>query len=205
MNATIHMRTIQHNRAIILAAGSSRRMQTQKLLLPYGGSTIIETVIGNVQRSKADSTLVVLGADREQILKVIGDQPVDRCYNKDHAQGMLSSVVCGLRALPEDTRAAIICLGDQPDISAEIINRLIDAFHASPGGIIIPLHKNRRGHPLLVDMKYREEIEKLDPEKGLRSLMQRFPDDVLEIEVQDRGILMDIDTPGDYVEATKPK
>lgn len=174
-------------------------------MLPYQGTTIIETVIRNVIQSKVNSTMVVLGADRDEIRKVIGNLPVEWCFNRDYEQGMLSSVICGFRALPEDTDAVLVLLGDQPCISPEVINRLIEAFNESSRGIVIPLHKNRRGHPLIVDMKYRDEIEQLDPQQGLRSLMPRFPDDVLEVQVDDPGILMDIDTREDYLHATEPK
>jgi len=194
---------MKHNRAIILAAGASRRMKTQKLLLPYHGSTIIETAISNILQSKVSSTMVVLGASRHEILEVIDGLPVDHCYNAQHAQGMLSSVICGLRAMPANTDAALVFPGDQPDIPAQVIDQLIDAFHGSPRGIVIPRYQNRRGHPLMVDMKYREAIEKLDPEKGLRALMDLFSSDVLEVAVEDNGILMDIDTREDYINATK--
>ncbi len=186
------------NRAIILAAGSSRRMGTQKLLLPFRGSTIIETVIGNVLQSGVDSTLVVLGADREGIERVIDLLPVDRCFNMDHESGMLSSVLCGFKSLPEDTGTALIFLGDQPGIPAGVTNQVLRAYNESLHGIVVPVYNHRRGHPLLVDFKYKREIEKLDLEKGLRSLMHLFPDDVLEVEVDEPGILTDIDTRKDY-------
>ena len=67
---------------------------------------------------------------------------------------------------------------------------------------MIPVYNHRRGHPLLVDMKYRKEIEKLDLEKGLRALRHLFPQDVLEVEVDEPGILLDIDTREDYTNAT---
>jgi len=194
---------MKHNRAIILAAGASRRMKQQKLLLTYRGRTIIETTIGNVLASEVDSTMVVLGASRDEILSVIGKMPVEHCENVDHARGMLSSVICGLQALPGDTDAVLVFPGDQPDIPPEVINKLIRTFHTSSRGIVIPKHHHRRGHPLVVDMKYRDEIEHLDPEKGLRSLMELFPDNVLEVEVDDPGILKDIDTREDYLNATK--
>ncbi|MFO7933722.1 MAG: NTP transferase domain-containing protein, partial [Bacteroidales bacterium] len=154
---------------------------------------------------KVDSTLVVLGADRDKVLEAIRELPVEWCYNTVHDEGMLSSVICGFRALPEDTRAVLVFPGDQPGISPGVIDRLIDAFHGSSRGIVIPLYRNRRGHPLLVDMKYRGEIEKLDPERGLRSLMELFPGDILEKEVDDPGILLDIDTREDYLHAIQSK
>jgi len=191
-----------NNWAIILAAGSSKRMGTQKLLLPYKGSTMIESVVNNVLASKADRVMVVLGADREKVIRALEGRPVDFCHNAEHRQGMLSSVLCGFRALPEDANAALVFLGDQPEIPPHVTNAVIDAYNDDIKGIVIPVYNHRRGHPLLVDLKYRREIDKLDLEQGLRSLMHHFPQDVLEVEVDDPGILVDIDTEEDYTKAT---
>jgi molybdenum cofactor cytidylyltransferase len=191
------------NRAIILAAGSSTRMGSQKMLLPYGESTILETVIQNVLSSAVDSVLVVLGANHDQIRKVINPLPVEVCINDKHESGMLSSVICGFSALPDDTGTALLFLGDQPEIPPQVSNAIIEAYNDSLHGIVIPLTNHRRGHPLLVDYKYKREIRKLDLEKGLRTLMHHFPEDVLEVEVEEPGILLDIDTPEDYSLAKK--
>lgn len=191
-----------NNWAIILAAGSSRRMGSQKLLLPFGENTIIETVIDNVLNSSIDHVMVVLGPKQESILKVIGKRPVQFCHNKEHEKGMLSSIICGIRALPADAVSALIFLGDQPGIPPAVTNSVIEAYNEELFGIVIPVHNHRRGHPLLVDMKYRKEVEKLDLEEGLRALRHHFPQDVLEVEVDEPGILMDIDTSEDYKNAT---
>jgi len=188
--------------AIILAAGSSRRMGSQKLLLPFGDSTIIETVIDNVLHSSINHIMVVLGPGHEEILHVIGDRPLKFCHNIEHEKGMLSSIICGIRALPSDAVSALIFLGDQPGIPPAVVNSVINAYNEELFGIVIPVHDNRRGHPLLVDMKYREEVEKLDLEEGLRALRHQFPQDVLEVEVDEPGILVDIDTREDYENAT---
>jgi molybdenum cofactor cytidylyltransferase len=190
------------NWALILAAGSSRRMGSQKLLLPYGQSTIIETVIDNVLNSSIDHVMVVLGANQEEIQDTLEHKPVQFCHNRKHEQGMLSSVICGIRALPPDALTALIYLGDQPGIHPAVTNTVIEAYSEELFGIVIPVHMHRRGHPLLVDMKYRKEIEKLDLEEGLRSLRHHFPEDVLEVEVDEPGILVDIDTREDYKNAT---
>ena len=190
------------NWALILAAGSSRRMGSQKLLLPYGQSTIIETVIDNVLNSSIDHVMVVLGANQEEIQDTLEHKPVQFCHNRKHEQGMLSSVICGIRALPPDAVTALIYLGDQPGIHPAVTNTVIEAYSEELFGIVIPVHMHRRGHPLLVDMKYRKEIEKLDLEAGLRSLRHHFPEDVLEVEVDEPGILVDIDTREDYKNAT---
>ena len=194
---------MKDNWAIILAAGSSTRMGTQKLLLPYHNSTMIETVIDNVLDSRVEKVMVVLGNDSDEIIRVIGQKPVKYCYNPHPEKGMLSSVLCGFHALPEQANAALVYLGDQPDIPPVITDTIIGAYNENLRGIVIPVHNHRRGHPLLVDLKYRKEIDKLDLEKGLRSLMHLFSQDVLEVEVDEPGILVDIDTREDYSNATK--
>jgi molybdenum cofactor cytidylyltransferase len=178
-------------------------MGSQKLLLPYGENTIIETVVDHVLNSEVSQVVVVLGADHEKVRQTLGQRPVKFCHNKDHNQGMLSSVICGLRALPEDAGTALIYLGDQPGIPPAVTNAVIEAYNEELFGIVIPVHNYRRGHPLLVDLKYRREIETLDLEEGLRALRHHFPQDVLEVEVDEPGILVDIDTREDYNNATK--
>lgn len=191
------------NRAIILAAGSSRRMGTQKMLLPYGNTTMLGSVIQNVLSSSVDSVHVVLGADHIKILDHLKSLPVEICYNQDHLSGMLSSVICGFNSLPGDTGAALVFLGDQPSISPRVTNAVIAAYNDSLHGIVIPIINHRRGHPLLVDLKYKRDIGRLDLEQGLRALMHHFPEDVLEVEVNDPGILIDIDTPEEYQKVNK--
>lgn len=188
--------------AIILAAGSARRMGSQKLLLPYGESTMIETVVDNVLASSIEHVMVVLGANQQEVRDALKNRPVQFCNNKDHEKGMLSSVQCGIRALTADAASVLIFLGDQPGIPPAVTNSVIEAYSEELYGIVIPVHAHRRGHPLLVDMKYRKEIEQLDLEHGLRSLRHQFPNDVLEVEVEEPGILVDIDTPADYKNAT---
>lgn len=189
--------------AIILAAGSARRMGSQKLLLPFGKSTMIETVVDNVLASSVRHVMVVLGANQQEVREALGNRPVHFCHNKAHEQGMLSSVKCGIGALPSDAISALIFLGDQPGIPPGVTNSVIEAYSEELFGIVIPVYAHRRGHPLLVDMKYRKQVEQLDLEEGLRSLRHHFPDDVLEVEVEEPGILVDIDTPADYKNATK--
>jgi molybdenum cofactor cytidylyltransferase len=191
-----------NNCAIILAAGSSRRMGSQKLLLPYGSSTIIETVVDNVLSSEISCVVVVLGADHEKIRNTIGERPVQFCFNQEHEKGMFSSVICGLKSLPADAGSALFFLGDQPGITAEVTNSVLKAYHEELYGIVIPVYNHRRGHPLLVDMKYRRQVEELDFEEGLRKLRHHFPEDVLEVELDEPSILIDIDTREDYENAT---
>jgi len=184
--------------AIILAAGESKRMETPKMLLPFNGKTIIENVIENVTGTGVNKTMVVLGASKDDILKVIGKYSVEHCYNQDYKQGMLSSVKCGFRSLPEDFEAALVFLGDQPMIPAEVTDVIISAYRNSKKSIVLPVYNKKHGHPLLITSKYRDEIEKLKSGESLRFIIQRFPSDVLEVKIKTPGILKDIDTMEDY-------
>jgi molybdenum cofactor cytidylyltransferase len=184
--------------AVILAAGESKRMGLPKMLLTFSGRTMIEKVITNVSESKIDKIIVVLGAYREALIELISKLPVKYCYNDNYKKGMLSSVQCGFRNLSSVCRAVLVFQGDQPLITSNAINEVIEAYLSSGKGIVIPVYKGRRGHPLLIDIKYRDEIEKLNPDKGLRSLACMFSDDVLEVDTNESGILTDFDTYEQY-------
>lgn len=189
--------------AVILAAGESKRMGLPKMLLTFSGRTMIEKVITNVSESKIDKIIVVLGAYREALVELISKLPVKYCYNDNYKKGMLSSVQCGFRNLSSVCRAVLVFQGDQPLITSNAINEVIEAYLSSGKGIVIPVYKNRRGHPLLIDIKYRDEIEKLNPDKGLRSLAYRFSDDVIEVNTNESGVLTDIDTYEQYKKGIK--
>jgi molybdenum cofactor cytidylyltransferase len=191
--------------AMILAAGESKRMGKPKLLLPVGEKTMIETVIDRVIQSRAEKILVILGSNREKIEKKIGNLPLEIAVNPDFKEGMLSSVQHGFHALPEDARAVLIFLGDQPSIPADVIDRVIDAFRETGKGIVLPVYKGERGHPVLIDMKYRHDVKNLNPEVGLRELVYGRPEDILEVEVDNAGIMRDINDIEDYMREIKNK
>jgi molybdenum cofactor cytidylyltransferase len=90
--------------------------------------------------------------------------------------------------------------GDQPFITPAVINSLISSFTSSHKGIVIPVYKKKRGHPLLFSNKYFKDVEMLDLSEGLRGLARRFPEDVLEVDSPEPGILRDFDTYDDYLE-----
>lgn len=184
--------------AIVLAAGKSTRMKQQKLLMPFNGKTIVETVISKIIPVLKSNIMVVLGSNRAEIIEKINPFQVESCFNINYDKGMLSSVVCGFNSIPESAEAALVFLGDQPQISKKVIWNVINTWKASEKGMIIPTFNGRRGHPVLIETKYIEEINRLDPEKGLRQLMQKFSKDIAEVEVAEAEILRDIDTPEDY-------
>lgn len=185
--------------AIVLAAGESQRMGSPKMLLPYNDVTIIEQVISNLLDSDADRVVVVVGAHREEIMKVTRRYDVFHCYNDDYRDGMLSSVKCGFYSLPEGCVAALIMPGDQPMTGPGEINRVISTFAESDKGLVMAAYNGRRGHPLIVDMKYMDEVLSLPDGEGLRVLAERHPDDVLVSDTDDPSVIRDIDTREDYM------
>jgi molybdenum cofactor cytidylyltransferase len=185
--------------AIVLAAGESKRMKVPKLLLPFNGKTMIEKVVENVIRSEVFLTLVVLGSFSDEIRGVIGHLPVSCCYNENYKDGMLSSVRCGFKNLPAHYDAVLVFPGDQPMIGPEVINMIIKAYRETDKGIIIPVYRKKRGHPLLIDCKYREVVDELPDDEGLRSLAATYREDVLEVKTKYPGILKDFDTKEDYL------
>jgi molybdenum cofactor cytidylyltransferase len=185
--------------AIILAAGESKRMGSPKLVLPFKGKSIIENTVENIRRSGVEEIILVLGADSDKIMAAVKDMDVIHCFNDNYKMGMLSSVKCGISSLPDNFRAVLVFQGDQPKIGPEIIDSVIDAYIQSGKGIVMPVFEKKRGHPLLIDSKYRDEVIKLDDNQGLRALAYKFPSDVFEVGVDFHGVLNDIDTVEDYI------
>jgi len=184
--------------SIILAAGESRRMGQPKLLLPYGETTIIEAVIREAIQSEVNHTVIVLGSENENISKQISNYPLIITENREFHLGMLSSIQCGLRAVPDNTDAVLLLLGDQPMIPASVINDVIKAYKQTDKGIVIAAHNGKRGHPILFDMKYKQKVEQLDSDQSLHDFTRKHPDDIHETEVETPVILRDIDTINDY-------
>lgn len=184
--------------ALVLAAGESIRMGRSKQLLPFANKTILETVIDHINQSTVDETLIVLGSNREKIEEVIKNLPVKSVYNPRFKEGMLTSVQKGFVSLPEEVEAVLVFLGDQPMIPSSVIDQIVSAYHSSEKGIILPVYGQKRGHPVLIDTKYRQELANLNPEIGLRELIHDHPEDILEVNLDSSSILEDIDTPEDY-------
>lgn len=191
--------------AMVLAAGESKRMGKPKMLLPFGGKTIIEHVVENVCYSQVDKILVVLGSHRQEIFEKIAHRAVFTAINPRYPDGMLSSIQTGFRSVPPETTAVVICLGDQPLIPSSVIDALIEAFLKTKKGIVLPTYQGKRGHPILIDMKYTNEVQDISPKIGLRSLVHSHPQDIQEVEVDTPQILKDIDKPEDYARELEKK
>ncbi len=184
--------------ALVLAAGESRRMGMPKPLLRFGETTFLEQILSVLRHSDVDGSTVVLGARADMVRASADLSGVDVVVNEDYPEGQLSSLVKGLKSLPNDTDAMLLCLVDHPFITTEIIDRLTDAFRKAPRPIVLPVFNGRRGHPTLFAKALFSELVNAPRDKGARHVVSSNEDEVLEVDVFDRAVLTSIDTPQDY-------
>jgi molybdenum cofactor cytidylyltransferase len=184
--------------AIVLAAGESRRMGRQKLVLPYSGTTVIEHIVDQVLASDAAQTIVVTGHDSQAVEAAMLGKPVTLVENRQYKDGMLTSIRAGLQIVSPGAAGFMVVLGDQPSIDARVINQLIAGFHAVEKGIIVPLYDGDTGHPIVISMSYREDVMTKFDDTGLRGLIYGHPEYVHRLPVTTPGVLRDMDTPEDY-------
>ena len=190
---------------ILLAAGLSTRMGAPKQLLPFGESTIVETVVDNMLGAKFDEVIVVVGHRAEEIQTQLGTRPIKTVFNPDYRDGMLTSAQAGIRAL-ETSDAFALMLVDQPFITSALIDQVIDAYVHTEKGIALPSYNYKRGHPVIFDQKYARDILALTPESdGVRTLFKAYGDDIHYVTVETDNVLRDIDYREDYERALKEK
>jgi molybdenum cofactor cytidylyltransferase len=188
--------------AIILAAGQSRRMGRPKMLLPWGNRTVIEHVITTFLEAGVEDILVVTGAEREQVEQAMDGYPVRKAHNKEYAAGeMLSSLQCGLRAIPQEARAALIGLGDQPQVQKESIGLICEAFQDDTSRLIVPSFQMKRGHPWLAARALWDKILDLQPPETLRDFLKEHSEEIQYVNLDTSTILADLDTPEDYMKS----
>lgn len=190
--------------AILLAAGQSRRMGEFKQLLAYAGRTFVECCADHLLASRIDELVVVTGHREAEVRRALGRRVVRFAHNADYREGMSSSVKCGIRAVSPAATAVLVALVDQPQIEAAIIDRVVAEYERQPALIIIPTYGGRTGHPVLIDLKLRDELIAFDPAQGLRQVVQAHADEVVHIEVATDAVLTDFDYPEDYERLAKP-
>jgi molybdenum cofactor cytidylyltransferase len=184
--------------AVILAAGQARRMGRNKMLLPYGASTVIETVVTEVTACPAVSdAVVVTGHEPDRITALLEPYPVRCVFNPAYARAeMLVSLQIGLRALSAQMQAALIVPGDHPRLRRDIIQRVVDAYQ--PEMLVIPSYQMKRGHPILLDRAWWDELLALPETATLRDFIRAHEDRVRYVVVETDSVLQDVDTPEEY-------
>jgi len=180
--------------AIILSAGKSERMGSPKALLEYRGQSFLSTILAAVASAQMAPAIVVAGHHYDAISRAFPNNQV--VFNPNYEKGMSTSVQAGIRALPAGLDGAAVFLVDHPMIDRQTIDALVDRL--APGRIIVPVHDGRRGHPVIFAPELFDEILDLSSEQGLNSVVRKLPERVVEVFVENAGVLRDIDTPEQF-------
>jgi molybdenum cofactor cytidylyltransferase len=199
MPATKPAGKLQLVSAVILAAGTSSRMGQAKQLLPLGQSIVLAETLARVQAAALHEIILVLGASADTIRSQLSSpQELKIAVNPAYQQGIASSLRAGLSAVDPNSDAALIILGDQPFIRPQTLHRIVEEYRRSPAQIVIPTHQGQRGNPVLLDRSVFPEVMALEGDVGSRAIFARHLDGIVNVEVDDQGILLDLDDPADY-------
>lgn len=178
--------------AIILAAGQSRRMGSNKLLVPFPEKPMIAHVADAVKTAGLPA-IVVLGHAERDVRNALGGYQADFVTATDHAEGMGRSIAAGIAAVPPEWQAAFICLGDMPLISSELLAMMAEC--ASPSTILIPCFAGRRGNPVLWGRHHFPELSNLHGDTGAKILFPRRQAHIKTFAWNNDSIFRDFDTP----------
>ncbi len=183
--------------ALVLAAGQSRRMgRENKLLAKVNGKAMVRHVVEGVLSSQANSVTVVLGHESEAVKKALAGLDLEFVLNPDFAEGLSTSLLCGLSNLSGDIDAVLVCLGDMPFVSAPTIDALISKFDpAQDGKICVPTFEGKRGNPVLWAAEFIPEMLEAAGDTGAKHLIGQYRDFVRDVPMDDIAVLTDIDTP----------
>ena len=175
--------------AVVLAAGASRRFGAQKLVAPLDGKPIVRWTVECVLASRVQDVVVVLGHEEDAVRTVV---------NARFSSGMSASIAAGLAALAPATRGALIVLGDQPGVSARVLDDLVAAHESSPESIIVPVYRGTRGNPVLFPASLFADVMETTGDTGARDVVVRHADRVRQVDL-DIPMPPDIDTSADLL------
>ncbi|HEV8388279.1 MAG TPA: molybdopterin-binding/glycosyltransferase family 2 protein [Dongiaceae bacterium] len=184
---------------LVMAAGRSSRMGANKLLLADNGKPIVARVVEQALAAELAEVIVVCGHQEAEVRAALAGHGVRFVPCPDYAEGMSASLRCGLKAISADIDAALVLLGDMPRVGTGLLRRMIAAFNPTEGrAIIVPSFQGKRGNPVLWDRRFFAEMIALAGDVGARHLIGEHAELVTEIEAEDAGIFLDIDTPDAY-------
>lgn len=186
---------------LILAAGESSRMGRDKALLNYRGRTFLETIFQTLRDADIARIVVVLGHHANEIQKAVDLAGASVVFNHDYQRGQTSSLQVGLRALESpELESVVLCLVDHPAVSAATVRALADSFQQSPAPVVIPTHQGKHGHPIVIARALFAELLALGPDDGANVVIRKHRDATHFLEVDDPGILLDVDDPERYAQ-----
>jgi len=181
---------------IILASGFSRRMKTEKLLLAVDGTPLVERVIQAARASLLDEVVFVY--QNEDIKKAGEKYPIKTVYNKRADEGQSASIKIGIEAASSGADGFMFLVGDQPFLNSATINLLIAAFKKEPLNIIVPVYNGRRGNPVIFPSTLKDDLLTLEGDRGGRALIEKMPERVKLVTIEDKRLGIDVDTEEDY-------
>ena len=168
-----------------------------KPLLPFGKQTVIESCIESLRKGGAETIVVVLGHRAEEVQAQIKHLNVVCALNPDADSEMNASIAAGARELPANAKATLIALADHPAVPPSVVSTIIETWE-NGAPLVIPTWQNRGGHPVLIDLRYRHELQNLDPNRGLRGLFEAHRAEVKRVTVDSPYVARDMDTWDDY-------
>ncbi len=183
---------------VVLAAGESRRMGFPKPLLEFAGETFLDRLLLGFS-AHCSPVIAVLGYHAARVAGGIRRASLASVVtNPEPERGMLSSLQCGLRAVPDDCVGAVFTPVDYPCTQPATVGALVDALIASGAPVVIPVHDGQRGHPVGIRRPLIAELLALAPESQARHVIRRYRDQTQFVAVDDPGILNDVDDPEAY-------
>ena len=201
MKAWTMAKNDRHVAAVVLAAGRSTRMGEPKQLLRVGERTVLERTVENVREADVEEIVLVLGYSAEEIRRELPADLSDGLrivVNRQYEEGMASSLREGLSAVSGQMDGALIVLADQPFVRSETIDRIVERYRGSEAEIVIPFFEGRRGNPVLLDRSVFPEAMALEGDTGFRAMFSSHAVGIENVDVDDSGILLDIDDRADY-------
>jgi molybdenum cofactor cytidylyltransferase len=191
--------------AVILSAGESSRMGRPKALLPIDGQTFIEKIVEALRQAGLEKIIVVIGHNAEGMRQRIAHLPVTILINPDYKDGQLSSLQVAVRhlATDENCRGMLVHLVDHPYIDAGLVSLLIRRFEDSGKPIAVPRFRGKRGHPVIFASSLFDELLDAPIDQGAKAVVNAHRNETLEMDTEDEGITLDIDTPELYRQHVK--
>jgi molybdenum cofactor cytidylyltransferase len=174
-------------------------MGTDKALLTYRGRTFLEAILSTCREAGLDPLVVVLGHHAAEIQRAVNLEAAQVVVNQNYRRGQTSSLQGGLKALETtEPEAIVLCLVDHPAVSAATVRKLVQTFEETKAAVVIPTFEDQRGHPVLIGRALFEELKTLSPDEGANAVIRKYRHLTKFIEVDDRGILLDVDDPEAY-------
>lgn len=173
-------------------------MGRPKALMPLEGSTFIETIVARVRDAGADEVIVVLGAHAGEIREKIRFTRGKVVVNQDYSRGQLSSLQCGLDAVDPRAGAALVTLVDHPLVATATYQAVMAAWRNDREKIVVACMRGRGGHPVLFPRGVFDELMDAGVDEDARVVLRRDVRRVMRLDLDDPGIVADIDLPGDY-------